>query len=97
MKNFVDYREKAIFKYQEKIDINMPEVEEIEDKDYEFYINADLSEYAGKWIAIVDGRVVASGDRADKVINEVKRNFPGKKFLITKVPEPGLLILEAEI
>ncbi len=72
------------------------EVEEIKDKNYEFYINADLSEYAGKWIAIVDGKVVASGDRADEVINEVRRKYPHKRFLISKVPEPGLLVLEVE-
>ena len=71
----------------------MSEVEEIKDKNYEFYINADLSEYAGKWIAIVDGKVVASGDRADEVIDKVRREYPNKKFLISKVPEPGMLIL----
>jgi len=44
------------------------EVEEVKDKNYEFYINADLSEYAGKWIAIVDGKVVASGGRSGESI-----------------------------
>ncbi len=71
----------------------MGEVEEIKDKNYEFYINTDLSEYAGKWIAIVDGKVVASGDRADEVIDKVRKEYPDKKFLISKVPEPGMLIL----
>ena len=71
----------------------MTEVEEIKYKNYEFYINADLSEYAGKWIAIVDGKVVASGDRADEVIEKVRREYPNKKFLLSKVPEPGMLIL----
>ena len=54
----------------------MGEAEEIKDKNYEFYINADLSEYAGKWIAIVEGKVVASGDRADTVYDEAKRKYP---------------------
>ena len=75
----------------------MSEVEEIKDKNYEFYINADLSEYAGKWIAIVDGKVVASGDRADEVIDKVRKEYPNKKFLISKVPEPGMLILGVRI
>ncbi|NPA75080.1 MAG: succinyl-CoA synthetase subunit alpha, partial [Euryarchaeota archaeon] len=51
---------------------------EIKDKNYEFYINADLSEYAGKWIAIVDGKVVASGDRADEVIDKARKEYPDK-------------------
>ncbi len=75
----------------------MSEVEEIKDKNYEFYINADLSEYAGKWIAIVDGKVVARGDRADEVIDKVRKEYPNKKFLISKVPEPGMLILGIRI
>ncbi len=69
------------------------EVEEIKDKNYEFYINADLSEYAGKWIAIVDGKVVASGDRADIVYNEAKRKYPNKIIAIDKVPTDDILVL----
>ena len=69
------------------------EVEEVKDKNYEFYINADLSEYAGKWIAIVDGKVVASGDRADIVYNEAKRKYPNKIIAIDKVPTDDILVL----
>ena len=71
----------------------MSEVEEIKDKNYEFYINADLSEYAGKWIAIVDGRVVASGDRADTVYDEAKKRYPDKEVMLAKVPTADTLIL----
>ncbi len=67
--------------------------EEIRDKNYEFYINADLSEYAGKWIAIVDGKVVASGDRADVVYNEAKKKYPDEEIDPAKVPTDDLLIL----
>jgi ABC-type hemin transport system ATPase subunit len=69
------------------------EEEEIKDKNYEFYINADLSEYAGKWIAIVDGKVVASGDRADSVYDEAKRKYPDKEVMLAKVPTADTLIL----
>ena len=63
------------------------------DRNYEFYINADLSEYAGKWIAIVDGKVVASGDRADEVYDEAKRRFSDKEVMLAKVPTEDTLIL----
>ena len=66
---------------------------ERKDKNYEFYINADLSEYAGKWIAIVDGKVVASGDRADEVYNEAKKRYPDKMIAIDKVPTDDVLVL----
>ena len=63
------------------------------DKNYEFYINADLSEYAGKWIAIVDGKVVASGDRADEVGKEAEKKYPDKTITLAKVPSDDILIL----
>ncbi len=63
------------------------------DRNYEFYINADLSEYAGKWVAIVDGKVVASGDRADEVYDEAKRRFSDKEVMLAKVPTDDTLIL----
>ena len=71
----------------------MSEVEEIKDKNYEFYINADLSEYAGKWIAIVDGKVVASGDRADVVMKEAEKKYPDKEITLAKVPTDDILVL----
>ncbi len=71
----------------------MSEVEEIKDKNYEFYINADLSEYAGKWIAIVDGKVVASGDRADEVMKEAEEKYPNKEITLAKVPTDDILVL----
>ncbi len=66
---------------------------EEKDKNYEFYINADLSEYAGKWIAIVDAKVVASGDRADEVYNEAKKRYPDRIIAIDKVPTDDVLVL----
>ena len=71
----------------------MSEVEEIKDKNYEFYINTDLSEYAGKWIAIVEGKVVASGDRADEVYDKAKGMYPNKEVMLAKVPTADTLIL----
>ena len=62
-------------------------------KNYEFYINTDLSSHSGKWIAIINGEIVVVGDRADTVIKKVKKKYPKKKYLLSKVPEEGLLVL----
>lgn len=66
-----------------------------EDKgqNYEFYIQTDLSEYAGKWIAIVDGRIVASGDDAAVVYRKAKESFPDKIIAIDMVPAGEVLVL----
>ena len=71
----------------------MGEVKEIKDVNYEFYINADLSEYAGKWIAIVDGKVVASGERADDVMKEAEKKYPHEEITLAKVPTDDILVL----
>ena len=71
----------------------MSEVEEIKDKNYEFYINADLSEYAGKWIAIVDGKVVASGDNPEEVYMDALKTVGNKEISLAFVPGDELLIL----
>ena len=71
----------------------MTEAEEIKDKNYEFYINANLSEYAGKWIAIVDGQVVASGEDPEKVYIEAEKIAKGREISLAYVPTDELLIL----
>ncbi len=53
--------------------------------DYQWFIQQDLSSYAGKWIAIVNRAVVASGKDPAGVVREVKQKYPSKTPLLTKV------------
>lgn len=62
-------------------------------KNYEWYIEADVSKYAGKWIAIVDQKVVANGEDAKKVYYEAKKKYPQKRPSLAKVPTKDLLVL----
>lgn len=62
------------------------------DKNYEFYLTLDLNQYAGKWIAIVDKKVI-SGERLEEVYKQSKKEYPGKKSLfdyISKNPLKGV-------
>ncbi|UCE39567.1 MAG: succinyl-CoA synthetase subunit alpha [Thermoplasmata archaeon] len=70
----------------------MSETKEI-DKDYEFYLSSDLKEYTGKWIATVEGKIIASGDKADEVMKEAEKKCPNKIIALSKVPTDDLLIL----
>ncbi len=65
----------------------------MKDKSYEFYINNDLSEYAGKWVAIIDEQVVASGDNAKTVLEAALKKLPDKMPLLAKIPKQEVLIL----
>lgn len=54
---------------------------------YEWFLKKDLSEYSGKWLAIIDKKVVASGKDVNKIIKEVKHKYPRKRPLLTKVKD----------
>ncbi len=42
-------------------------------KEFEFYLKADLSKYEGKYIAIVEDKVITSGGNAKKVFEEAQK------------------------
>lgn len=52
---------------------------------YEWFLQQDLKEYAGRWIAIIDKKVIGSEKNVDVLMAEVKSKFPKKVPLITKV------------
>ena len=61
-------------------------------KEFEFYLKADLREYEGKYIAIVENKVVASGENAKEVFDEAKKKT-GKIPTMAKIPREEALIL----
>jgi len=63
-------------------------------KEFEFFVKADLKKYEGKYVVIINDKVVASGDTA-KVWEEVKRKFSDKKPLLAKVPKEEALVLNS--
>lgn len=54
---------------------------------YEWFLKEDLKEYAGKWLAIIDKQIVASGKNVNEVIQKTKQKYPNKKPFITKVKD----------
>lgn len=52
---------------------------------YEWFLKEDLSKFSGKWLAIIDKQIVASGNDVNKLITDVKKEHPDKRPLITKV------------
>jgi hypothetical protein len=52
---------------------------------YEWFLRNDFSRYSGKWIALIDKSVVASGEDAAGVLKEVNRKYPGKRPFLTKI------------
>jgi len=65
----------------------------VDDKAYNFYIAHELTEYAGKWVAIVEDEVVADGDNAGLVLEQARKRRPGTEPALAKVPKGEILVL----
>jgi hypothetical protein len=63
------------------------------DTNYEWFLRADLEKFRGLYVAIVDGRVVESGDEPEKVYVKAREKYPKKEVVLWKVPREETLIL----
>lgn len=52
-----------------------------------------MSKYAGEWVAVIDGRVIAHNKSLRAVYEYAKANFPGEKPLIGKIPIDSIIVL----
>ena len=59
---------------------------------YACFLKIDISSYVGKWIAIVDNKIIASGQNAKDVYDEATKKSK-ERPLITKVPDKETMIL----
>ena len=62
-------------------------------KEFDFFIRADLSRFAGQYVAIVGEQVVASGSNAQTVWRQAKRRFPSSIPTMGKLPRAETLVL----
>lgn len=60
---------------------------------YNTFLKLDLSEYVDKWIAIIDGEIVAASNSFKKTYEEAKKQHPKKQPFISKVPGNKAMIL----
>ncbi len=58
-----------------------------------FFMENDLTPYAGKWVAILNEIVIASNKNIDKTLNDAKRLAGAEKFLIAKIPEKNQVLI----
>jgi hypothetical protein len=53
----------------------------------------EMRKYAGQYVAVMDGKVVASGKNLYKKIDKLEKKHPEKKIIVTYIPTEDLLIL----
>jgi hypothetical protein len=63
------------------------------DKDYEYFIKANLEEYQGKYIAIHEGRIQISGTSLREVYEFMKKKYPDIIPFITQVQSGQAMVL----
>ena len=61
--------------------------------EFEFFINAPLNQYEGKYIAIVGKKVVSSGSSAKQVWDQARKKLPNSLPTIAKIPKKEVLIM----
>jgi hypothetical protein len=61
-------------------------------QNYEFFIEADLEEYVGEWVAICDNKIVSHGKNIKLVFEEAQKKCPNKKPLLSKIPSKSAMI-----
>lgn len=61
-------------------------------RNYQHFVDT-AEEYKSKWVAIIDGEVVASGSNVKDVYNKAIREHPSRKPLIAKSPSDKIMIL----
>ncbi len=53
----------------------------------------EMKKYAGQYVAVMDGRIVASGRDLYRKVEEMEKKNPDKEIVITYIPTEDLLIL----
>ena len=56
------------------------------DETYNWFTQADLTEYENKYISIVDEEVICADDDPEVAYRKAKEKFPDKEVVLWKVP-----------
>lgn len=59
---------------------------------YQYFMEADISEFIGEWIAVCKNKIISHGKNLKEVVEHAKIISPGKKFLLARVPSKEAMI-----
>ena len=62
-------------------------------RNYSSFMRLNVKEYPNFWIALVDGKVIATGKTFKDAYLEAKKTAPKKRPLIAKIPDKKVMIL----
>ena len=64
----------------------------IQESNYEYFMQTDVSRYIGEWIAIYEEKVISHGKSLKEVTEKAKELSGGKRFLLVRVPSEEAMI-----
>lgn len=64
----------------------------IQELNYQYFMDLDISSFIGQWIAVCEDRIIANGKNLKEVVEIAKKNSLGKKFLLARVPSQETMI-----
>ncbi len=62
------------------------------DRNYQFFMKANVDDYIGEWVAICEERIISHGKDAKKVFEEARKACPKERPLLTRVPGKETMI-----
>ncbi len=62
-------------------------------ENFNFFQKQDLGVYAGKWVIIVNKKIVDSGDNLKCLMEDVKNKYPNDEPFVVRAPTGRALIL----
>lgn len=64
----------------------------MEERNYQWFLKADLTAYNGQYVAIAHERVAASGEDPATVYETAKTKYPDEEVLLWKVMPSGVFV-----
>ena len=62
-------------------------------ENFKAFMELDESQYLNEYVIIVQGKVVAHGEDANKLLSEIRSQYPEEIPLIAKIPPEEVLVL----
>jgi len=62
------------------------------EKDFDFYVDADLKSYSGEWLLLSNKQILSHNKNLKKIMNDLKEKFSSEKPLLVKIPENSKML-----
>ncbi len=62
---------------------------------FESLSEENMEKFVGKWIAVLDNKIILSEDSFKKLYSKLQEKYPNKKPLIGKVPDKNPIVFSS--